>query len=105
MFQEFIDEVESTLSTYDNAIDFVPRLRDYMRASLANEAFTYECINRAVQSIEDYQDINQWMSPPIYSNPNKRIAIRLISWPAFYSNNPHKHKTWSITGVFFNKLE
>ena len=29
----------------------------------------------------------------------------MITWPAFYENNPHQHKTWSVTGVIHNQLD
>lgn len=105
MFETFINQIESGLTAHDEAHVFVPQMRNHMQVALANESFVHECIQRSLATIENSNNKNQWISPPIYHNPEKRIAARLIPWPAFYCNNPHKHKTWGVTGVFYNKLD
>lgn len=104
MFQAFIKKIENELENSNDKAIFVPRMRDFMKTALADENFIDECVNLCLSSIETCHDKSQWICPPIYHNHEKRIAIRLIPWPAFYSNNPHRHKTWGVTGVFFNKL-
>jgi hypothetical protein len=34
-----------------------------------------------------------------------KYSVRVIFWPAFNDNNPHEHKTWSITGILHNELD
>lgn len=81
-------------------------MRDLLKDALSDDNFRLNCITHVLNSIDSWSDeINPWNAPPIISHENMIYSVRIVYWPAFYENNPHKHKTWGVTGVFHNQLD
>ncbi|MFZ3068354.1 MAG: hypothetical protein WA253_09420 [Gammaproteobacteria bacterium] len=105
MLNEFNEEIKSLLSTSSVLTEILPLLRNHFQQLLANNEFKLACIDEIISGIYLAKSERlEWVSPAIIECPELNYSIRVVYWPAFYENNPHKHKTWSVTGVFHNKL-
>ena len=93
----------SEMVLYSNEHDKVIEIRDIVRGFVQNENFVIDCIKRLFTSIKN-DGIDNWENPPLYVHPDNLFSIRCIVWPAYYSNNPHKHNTWSVTAIIGNVM-
>ena len=104
MLEEFYKSINEALTSNDDILIKLRTLRDITQSSLQINAFRLHCLESVLNTIDNWKDQEKpWNAPPIYFNEKLNYSIRLIFWPAFYENNPHKHKTWSVTGVFHNE--
>ncbi len=101
-FEQAINIVKS-----ENRIDFLLKeLRDFLRVYITDSEFRISCVNAIITSIEESKSqIVAWNNPSLLTCPEHNISIRMIYWPGYFDVNPHKHKTWGVTGVFQNKVE
>lgn len=102
MLQRFYKSLDNILTLEQPLISQLQMLRDQLYKSLKVEEFRLECLEHVLKSI--YNSDESWNAPPIFYNDQLKFSVRIIFWPAFYENNPHQHKTWSVTGVFHNHL-
>jgi predicted metal-dependent enzyme (double-stranded beta helix superfamily) len=97
--------IESILLVDDPLISQLKLLRNLLVESLKSDEFRLNCIEALLSSIENWNDKEKlWNAPALFYHEQLKFSVRMIFWPAFYENNPHEHKTWSITGVFSNFL-
>lgn len=102
---KFYNKIEKILSDEGEVLHHLSLLRDLVKESLANDHFKLLCINEIISSIESSVQRNlDWNAPHLFYHEKLKFSVRIIFWPAFYDNNPHQHKTWSVTGVFHNFL-
>lgn len=105
MLKQLYDSIEQVLSNQEISIGQLRLLRDILKEFLSKEEFRLDCVEAVLSSLENSQTLNeQWIAPHLYYHEQLKYSVRIIFWPAFYDNNPHKHKTWSITGVLDNNL-
>lgn len=105
MLKKFYKEIETILLSAGPLSDRIKYLRILMQESLADNDFKLSCIQRVLASIdEDQRNGEVWSAPLFYYHPKLKFSVRMIFWPERYENNPHQHKTWSVTGVFYNHL-
>lgn len=105
MMRKFYQSIESILLNNDSLQSQLKLLRNLLNESLKSEDFRLTCIEEVINSIENWHEKEKtWNAPALFYHENLKFSVRLIFWPAFYENNPHEHKTWSITGVFHNFL-
>lgn len=103
--KSFYQSVEQILFN-DSTLEIQLRLlRDLLVDCLQSEDFRLNCINELLGTIENWNgEFKTWNAPAFFYHERLRFSVRMIFWPGFYENNPHEHKTWSVTGVFFNTL-
>ena len=81
-------------------------LRDVLKSSLSQEQFQLSCIQSILEKMhDDSASCNLHDMTQLFYHDKLHYSVRLIFWPAFYGNQPHKHKTWSVTGVLHRDLE
>lgn len=101
----FYEIIEKILTENEDISKQVIQLRDLVKDSLSSNQFQYLCVSEILNSIENYSLNNmQWDAPYFFYHEQLKFSVRVIYWPPFYDNNPHQHKTWSVTGVFHNQL-
>lgn len=82
------------------------QMRSLLTSALSDDNFRLDCITHVLDSIESWGDTSSaWNAPAIIHHEDLIYSIRIVYWPAFYENNPHKHKTWGLTGVLHNQLD
>ena len=104
LLERFYSEIESILLTPLSLIEKLQQLRVMLADYLRKKQFELDCITRILQSIKEHAGDTPWICPHIYYHEQLKFSVRLIFWPQFYENNPHEHKTWSVTGVLHNEL-
>lgn len=105
MLKSFYKTIENILTLNQPLMSKLQLLRDQLKEFIALDEFRLACLDHVLATMTDSTAANEfWSAPPIYHNSKLKFSIRLVFWPAFYENNPHQHKTWSVTGVFHNHL-
>lgn len=105
MLRNFYKEIADIVSSSSSLVNRMQCLKSLMQASLLDHDFKLACIQRILASIdESRRDERLWSAPLFYYHPELKFSVRMIFWPEHYENNPHQHKTWSVTGVFYNHL-
>lgn len=94
------DVVESQFCVEDK----VKSIRSLVKATVQQESFVLDSIELLLNSLEK-AGLSNWKNPAVYNHPNNLYSIRYILWPQYYCNNPHKHKTWSVTAVIENTIK
>ena len=102
-FDSFIKSVDDCLGSDSREQVRVLTLRELLSDFLTQEDFVLSCLERVTDSIGPCPEV--WNNPPLFSNVDLDYSIRMIYWPPNYSNNPHQHNSWTVTGVFHNKLK
>lgn len=100
-FEIFIESVNDCVRSRAKEEARVLALRALLADSLSQEEFVLSCLERVMQSMGSAV----WHNPPLFSNADLDYSVRMIYWPSNYSNNPHQHRSWTVTGVFHNKLK
>lgn len=103
--KQFYKSIEEIMTSHTDIKSRVKSIRDNLKEALSLDEFRINCIESVLDTMDHCLNNDlQWHSPEIYNNENLGYSVRIVFWPAFYENNPHQHKTWSVTGVFHNKL-
>jgi predicted metal-dependent enzyme (double-stranded beta helix superfamily) len=105
MLNHFYNSIEKILSNDEVLSEQLKKLRNLLAINLESNDFRIHCVSNIIDTMEDYKLHNKiWDAPHFYYDDELKYSIRMIFWPAFYENNPHQHKTWSVTGVFHHAL-
>ncbi|EKD72170.1 MAG: hypothetical protein ACD_45C00744G0006 [uncultured bacterium] len=105
MLKSFYNSIDTILNNHQELIYQLKSLRDLLKTALAKDGFRLHCIEKILDTMDEWNDKEKsWNAPPIFYHDKLRYSVRIIFWPAFYENNPHQHKTWSVTGIFHNYL-
>jgi len=99
--KDFYAAIENILLTSDPQIIQLKSLRNLMMHSLNANDFKLSCVETLLAGMET----EDWDQPDFYYHDKLNFSVRMVIWPAFYENNPHQHKTWSVTGVFWQHLK
>jgi predicted metal-dependent enzyme (double-stranded beta helix superfamily) len=103
--KEFYSSIENILLNNESLVSQLKLLRNLLIESLQSDEFRLNCLTALLNTIESsIAEEKSWDAPAIFYHEKLKFSVRLIFWPAFYENNPHEHKTWSLTGVFLNSL-
>ena len=106
MMKSFYNAIEEILLRDLPLLFQTQQLRYLLRDHLALDEFKLACVEETLRSIQCFSDLNNaWNAPHFFYHPSLHFSFRMICWPAFYENNPHQHKTWSVTGIIHNQLE
>lgn len=98
-FQKYVSDV---LAASGGRREAVSLIRDSMQDALPDPGFLLSCIGCALVGFEQDPDLRP--QPPLLVSSDQRFAAHLLYWPPFYSNAPHMHATWGVTGVFHNEV-
>jgi predicted metal-dependent enzyme (double-stranded beta helix superfamily) len=101
--KKLYNTIETILLTDNPLLTQLKLLRDLLTESLRSDEFRINCIEELLNTIPKDMD-TPWSVPAFFYHEQLKYSVRMIFWPAFYENNPHEHKTWSVTGVFSNFL-
>lgn len=102
-FDNFITSVDDCLGSDLPEQAQVLTIRSLLASFLVQEDFVLSCLERVMNSMGP--GLNAWNNPPLLSNVDLDYSVRMIYWPPNYSNNPHQHNSWTVTGVFHNELK
>jgi len=102
-FDSFINSVNDCLRSDAREHTRVLAVRQLLADALGQEDFILACLERVMDSMDP--SVRTWNNPPLFSNVDLDYSIRMIYWPTNYSNNPHQHNSWTVTGVFHNELK
>src|SRR5258708_6296559 len=105
MLNRFRESIDKILTKNFELPELLTLLRDNLKRSVSMDDFRLSCIEQMLNSI--YTSNNEgkpWSAPDLIKNNELNYSVRVIFWPMFYENNPHQHKTWSVTGIFHNDL-
>ncbi len=101
-FDKFINSVDDCIRSGPDEPGRVLALRTLLTDALRTDEFVLACLDRVMDFMNP--DAGVWMNPPLFSNADLDYSVRMIYWPPNYSNNPHQHNSWTVTGVLHNKL-
>jgi predicted metal-dependent enzyme (double-stranded beta helix superfamily) len=101
-FGAFVYDLGCVIRSVGDEQEIVHRVRNMLADALRCDEFVLDCIDRATSTITD--SLGSWVNPPIFDDDSIACSVRLIFWPRNYSNQPHEHTFWTVTGVLFNEL-
>jgi len=105
MLNTFYNFIEKILLNHEPLITQLQELRELIKNSLMLEEFRLKCVEQVLDSMDRWTDQDTaWNAPHLFYHEQLKYSVRIIFWPPFHENNPHKHKTWSATGIFHNFL-
>lgn len=97
------------LKKLDQLVDSAADVRMTVRAvrqsliqALADPEFGLACLERVLDGFEPSHV--GWRYPKIHRDPIRAYSICIFNWPPGLSNAPHRHDTWTVTGVLHNSL-
>ncbi|SRR5579883_1404004 len=106
MLNLFYNSITEVLMTDDDILIKLKKLRDIVKLNLQDDNFRLNCVESVIDTLDDWTNPEKdWNSPAIFYHEKLKYSVRIIFWPAFIDNNPHEHKTWSVTGVLHNQLD
>jgi len=77
-------------------------VRNRMRDCLASEDFVAASWRWVIERIRCEP---LWYKQPLIASIDPLVNVHLIFWPPQFRNNPHRHNTWSVTGVVHNAVK
>ncbi len=80
----------------------VRAVRHSLSCALANPAFGLACVARVLDGLDP--GYNGWRYPKIHRDPDRGYSVCVFSWTPGLVNAPHRHDTWTVTGVLHNSL-
>lgn len=106
MKAELEDLIERVGLTHEKAesVEALARgVRTALREHIVSPGFQLDCLERILSSpaLADPQLV--WGNPPIHADTRLNYQFRVFFWPPGYGNSPHRHNTWSVTGVLHNQ--
>lgn len=99
---EFVDALEPTLDHGEYSAKSLERARSSLTEALRSPAFIMDIVGRVLDSIAAGGD--DWRNPPLAIRPDRGLRVHAIYWPPKFANPPHRHDTWTLAGVFYNRL-
>lgn len=74
-------------------------IRKRMQAALASDEFYVDCAQVL---------LGQIVSKPgcrfLFADPLERYTLQVFCWPIGFGNDPHRHDTWTVSGVMMSSL-
>lgn len=101
-FERFQHAVQAELRGDAPVPDRVRAVRARLTEALSGDEFVLDCVQRVTDGMET--PLSRWRNPPIHEDRDLAFVVRMIYWPPRYENNPHRHETWTVTGVVLNRL-
>jgi predicted metal-dependent enzyme (double-stranded beta helix superfamily) len=84
-----------------NAKATAMNVRDQVREALADDDFIATCWRRTIACMRSDP---LWYRRALIESYDPLVNVHLIFWPPEFRNNPHRHNTWSVTGVVHNAV-
>jgi hypothetical protein len=106
MKAELEDLIERVGLTHEKAesVEALARgVRAALREHIVSPGFQLDCLERILSSPELADPELAWGNPPIHADRRLNYKFRVFFWPPGYANSPHRHNTWSVTGVLHNQ--
>lgn len=100
-FNTLTDDITQIVHLENNIEKKVRDIQVLVKSSIKKDGFILDAIELLLNNLEN-MSYDDWKKLIAYNHPKNLYSIRFILWPAYYSNNPHQHKTWSITAVIEN---
>lgn len=77
-------------------------VRRLISRAITQEPFLLACADAVISSIESGG--RPWRNPPLYTEKDGSMIVRLIYWPPGFKNSAHLHRSWTVTGVVHNQI-
>jgi predicted metal-dependent enzyme (double-stranded beta helix superfamily) len=100
---EFSSRLAHAVATGEDQSASVRHVRDILANALADSEFSIDCAEASIKTIAASAN-SVWTNPPLIENESQEYSVRLMYWPPKFSNSPHEHTFWTVTGVFSNAL-
>ena len=102
LFTAFLEELDHFVDPTKDLKETVYAVRHALICALKNPRFGLACIERVLAGLEPGEDKFQY--PNIHYNPTLGYSVSVFHWPSGLANAPHRHDTWTVTGVLHNSL-
>ena len=77
-------------------------VRSVISRAITQPTFLLACADAVISSIE--RRGRYWRNPPLYTEKDGSLNVRLIYWPPGFKNGAHLHRSWTVTGVVHNQI-
>lgn len=98
----FATNLADVIRSSPNDANVALQIKNLLGNLINTDTFVLDCIDQAMSAM--VPPFSSWTNPPIFDDDELECSIRLIYWPPHYSNSPHEHTCWTITGVLSNEL-
>jgi predicted metal-dependent enzyme (double-stranded beta helix superfamily) len=98
--QIFVSELSERLR--DETANPAVEARNLLRIALKSDSFILDCVVEALGQFLNRR-LNS-ISHTIFDSDDSCLSLRLTCWAPVSENVPHQHKSWSVTGVLWNRL-
>lgn len=78
-------------------------VRTALRERIVSPGFQLDCLERILSSPALADPELVWGNPPIHADGRLNYQFRIFFWGPGYANSPHRHNTWSVTGVLHDQ--
>jgi hypothetical protein len=78
-------------------------VRTALREHILSPGFQLDCLERMLSSPALADPELMWGNPPIHADRRLNYQFRMFFWGPGYANSPHRHNTWSVTGVLHDQ--
>lgn len=75
-------------------------VRARLQAALACADFHVDCARTVLAQMS-----TDPAAEVLFADPEGRYTLQLFCWPAGFGNEPHRHDTWTVSGVLAGSLE
>src|SRR4029077_10897066 len=99
---DFFEELDQLVNPAADAEATVRPVRYSLISALKDPGFGLSCIERVLDGLEPGHV--RWRYPKIHCNPARGYSVCVFYWTPGLSNSPHRHDTWTVTGVLHNSL-
>ncbi len=82
------------------SVEALARLvRSALQEHISDPGFILDCLERILLSAALENPSLPWDNPAIHADGWRNYKFRVFFWRPGYVNSPHRHNTWSVTGV------
>jgi hypothetical protein len=99
----FLEELDRLVDPGVEPRETVRAVRHSLTCALKDPGFGLACIERVLDGLEPGHI--GWRYPKIHRNPSRAYSVCVFHWPPGLANPPHRHDTWTVTGVLHNNLQ
>lgn len=101
--QLLIEQVDLAHERAESVEALAREVRTALRAHIVSPGFRLDCLERMLSSPALADPELLWGNPPIHADRRLNYQFRTFFWGPGYANSPHRHNTWSVTGVLHNQ--
>lgn len=101
--EDLIERVGLAHETAESVEALARGVRAALREHIVSPGFQLDCLERMLSSPALADPELVWGNPPIHADRRLNYQFRIFFWGPGYANSPHRHNTWSVTGVLHDQ--